>query len=79
MSIIDSILNLFKPKPLNKEGCESKIKYVEMKKAESQLRFARERDKSDPNLLKADQYEREVAHWDILLKKLKEQLKQLEE
>jgi len=73
MSIMDSIRNLFKPKPLTKEEYEAKVGLVETKRAQIQLRLARERDKSDPDPLKIDRYEREIVHWGLLLKKLKEQ------
>lgn len=37
---------------------------LETKRAEAQLRLARERDKPDPDVLKLDRYEREVAMWE---------------
>ena len=49
---------------------EQKRKTIETKRAEAQLRLARERDKGDPDVLKMDKYEREVHHWDLQLNKL---------
>lgn len=45
-------------------------KKIETKKAEAQLRLAREREKTEPDVLKMDKYEREVAMWDEQLNKL---------
>jgi hypothetical protein len=52
------------------EDVGKKRKSIETKRAEAQLRLARERDKSEPDVLKIDKYEREVAHWDLQLNKL---------
>jgi len=52
------------------EDVGEKRKTIETKRAESQLRLARERDKSQPDVLKIDKYEREVAIWDSQLTKL---------
>ena len=43
---------------------------IETKRAEAQLRLARERDKPDPDVLKLDKFEREVAMWDMQISKL---------
>ncbi|MEM3400337.1 MAG: hypothetical protein QXP42_05895, partial [Candidatus Micrarchaeia archaeon] len=43
---------------------------IETKRAEAQLRLAREREKSEPDVLKIDRYEREVAKWDGELSRL---------
>ncbi|VVB66636.1 Uncharacterised protein [Candidatus Gugararchaeum adminiculabundum] len=43
---------------------------LETKRAESQLRLARERDKPDPDVLKLDRFEREAAMWDAQLHRL---------
>jgi len=52
------------------EDVGEKRKMIETKRAEAQLRLSRERDKPDPDVLKLDKYEREVAHWDAQLNKL---------
>jgi hypothetical protein len=52
------------------EDIGQKRKMIETKRAEAQLRLARERDKPDPDVLKIDKFEREVAHWDLQLNKL---------
>ena len=43
---------------------------IETKKAEAQLRLSREREKTEPDVLKIDKYEREVSMWDEQLNKL---------
>lgn len=43
---------------------------IETKHAEAQLRLARERDKPDPDVLKLDRYEKEVAMWENQINKL---------
>ncbi len=43
---------------------------IETKHAEAQLRLARERDKPDPDVLKMDRYEKEVAMWESQINKL---------
>ena len=43
---------------------------IETKHAEAQLRLARERDKPDPDVLKMDRYEKEVAMWEAQINKL---------
>ncbi|MCX8195321.1 MAG: hypothetical protein N3G22_04430, partial [Candidatus Micrarchaeota archaeon] len=43
---------------------------IETKHAEAQLRLARERDKPDPDVLKLDRYEKEVAMWEAQINKL---------
>ncbi|MGB9719594.1 MAG: hypothetical protein ACPL06_03305 [Candidatus Anstonellales archaeon] len=45
------------------EDISEKRKILETKKAEAQLRLAREREKAEPDVLKIDRYEREVAMW----------------
>lgn len=45
-------------------------KKIETKKAEAQLRLSREREKTEPDVLKIDKYEREVSMWDEQLNKL---------
>ena len=45
------------------EDISEKRKVLETKKAEAQLRLAREREKTEPDVLKIDRYEREVAMW----------------
>ncbi len=45
-------------------------KKIETKKAEGQLRLSREREKTEPDVLKIDKYEREVSMWDAQLGKL---------
>jgi hypothetical protein len=52
------------------EDVGQKRKMIETKRAEAQLRLARERDKSEPDVLKIDKYEREVSHWDLQLNKM---------
>ncbi len=43
---------------------------IETKHAEAQLRLARERDKPDPDVLRLDRYEKEVAMWEGQINKL---------
>lgn len=52
------------------EDVGEKRKMIETKRAESQLRLSREREKPEPDVLKIDRYERDVAHWDAQLNKL---------
>ncbi|MCK4319615.1 hypothetical protein KAW38_03530 [Candidatus Micrarchaeota archaeon] len=52
------------------ENITEKRKIIETKRAESQLRLAREREKAEPDVLKMDQYERQVSMWDSQLNKL---------
>lgn len=52
------------------EDIGEKRKLIETKRAEAQLRLARERDKAEPDVLKMDKFEREVALWDNQLNKL---------
>jgi hypothetical protein len=52
------------------EDVGQKRKDIETKRAEAQLRLARERDKPQPDVLKIDKYEREVAVWDNQLTRL---------
>jgi hypothetical protein len=52
------------------EDIGEKRKILETKRAEAQLRLAREKEKAEPDVLKIDKYEREVAHWDAQLAKL---------
>ncbi len=52
------------------EDVGEKRKLIETKRAEAQLRLSREREKPEPDVLKIDRYEREVAHWDAQLGKL---------
>jgi len=43
---------------------------IETKHAEAQLRLARERDKPEPDVLKLDRFEKEVAMWEAQINKL---------
>ena len=52
------------------EDVGEKRKMIETKRAEAQLRLARERDKPQADVLKIDKYEREVAVWDGQLTRL---------
>lgn len=52
------------------EDISEKRRIVETKRAEAQLRLARERDKPEPDVLRIDKYEREVAQWDNQLNQL---------
>lgn len=52
------------------EDVGEKRKMIETKRAEAQLRLARERDKPQPDVLKIDKYEREVTVWDSQLTRL---------
>jgi len=52
------------------EDIAEKRKTIETKRAEAQLRLARERDKPQPDTLKLDRYEREVSIWDLQLQRL---------
>jgi hypothetical protein len=52
------------------EDVAGKRKDIETKKAEAQLRLAREKDKAEPDVLKMERFEREVSKWDNELNKL---------
>lgn len=52
------------------EDVGEKRKIIESKRAEAQLRLARERDKPEADVLRIDRYEREVAKWDTELQKI---------
>lgn len=52
------------------EDVGEKRKQIETKRAEAQLRLARERDKAQPDVLRIDKYEREAAVWDNQLTRL---------
>lgn len=52
------------------EDVSEKRKTIETRRAEAQLRLAREKDKAEPDVLKLDRFEREVAKWDNELNKL---------
>lgn len=52
------------------EDVAEKRRMIETRKAESQLRLARERDKGEPDVLKMDKFEREIAMWETQLQRL---------
>lgn len=52
------------------EDVGEKRKQIETKRAEAMLRLQRERDKAEPDSLRIDKYEREVAQWDAQLTRL---------
>lgn len=52
------------------EDIRQKRQIIETKRAESQLRLSRERDKPQPDPLKIDRHERELAQWDNQLTRL---------
>ena len=52
------------------EDIAEKRKTLETKRAEAQLRLARERDKPQPDVIRVDKYERDVAQWDAQLTRL---------
>lgn len=52
------------------EDVGEKRKMIETKRAEAQLRLARERDKPRPDVLRISKYESEVATWDAQLTRL---------
>lgn len=52
------------------EDVGEKRKSIETKRAEAQLRLSREREKAEPDVLKLDKYERDVAREDVQLNKL---------
>lgn len=52
------------------EDVAEKRKLIETKRAEAQLRLARERDKPQPDVLRIDKYERDAAKWDSDLTRL---------
>ena len=52
------------------EDVGEKRKTIETRRAEAQLRLARERDKAQPDVLKIDKYERDVSIWDNQLTRL---------
>ena len=52
------------------EDITVKRKDIDAKRAEAQLRLARERDKAEPDVLKMDKFEKEVSSWDSQLGKL---------
>lgn len=52
------------------EDISEKRRNIEAKRAETQLRLARERDKPDPDVLRIDKLERELSVWDLQLNQL---------
>jgi len=52
------------------EDISEKRKTIETKRAEAQLRLAREREKTDADVLKIDRYERDLELWDVQLSRL---------
>jgi hypothetical protein len=52
------------------EDVGEKRKMIETRKAEAQLRLAREKDKADPDVLKMEKFEREISMWDAQLNRL---------
>jgi len=52
------------------EDVAEKRRMIETRKAEAQLRLARERDKGEADVLKMDKYEREIAMWETQLQRL---------
>ena len=52
------------------EDVAEKRRMIETRKAEAQLRLARERDKGEADVLKLDKYEREIAMWETQLQRL---------
>lgn len=52
------------------EDITEKRKIIETKRAEAQLRLAREKERPDPDVLKMDRYEREVVKWENELQKI---------
>ena len=50
-------------------------KKIETKRAEAQLRLARERDKAEPDPLRIDRYEKEISMWDGQLGKISKGVK----
>ena len=50
-------------------------KNIETKHAEAQLRLAKEREKAEPDVLRLDRYEREVAMWESQINKLSQGIK----
>lgn len=52
------------------EDVTEKRKIIETRMAEARLRLSREREKSEPDVLKLDRYEKEVSKWETELHKL---------
>lgn len=52
------------------EDVAEKRRMIETRKAEAQLRLAREKDKGEPDVLKMDKFEREIAMWETQLQRL---------
>lgn len=52
------------------EDVREKRRFIETKRAEAQLRLSREKEKPEPDVLRIDKYEREVALWEGQLNKL---------
>ncbi|MBU0586194.1 hypothetical protein KJ780_01650, partial [Candidatus Micrarchaeota archaeon] len=52
------------------EDVNEKRKIIETRRAEAQLRLAREREKPEPDVLRIDRYEREVSKWSLELERL---------
>jgi len=52
------------------EDIGDKRKEIEAKRAEAQLRLQRERDKSQPDPLRLDRYERDASMWDVQLQRI---------
>ena len=70
MNLLEYFLSLFKPKLLTKEEeLKMKIRTIETKRAEVMLKLAREKEKSDPDILRIDKYERELVILEAELEK----------
>ncbi len=57
------------------EDITEKRRNIEVKRAEVQLRLARERDKTEPDVLRIDKLERELAVWDVQLGQIQKGMK----
>jgi hypothetical protein len=57
------------------EDITEKRRTIEAKRAEVQLRLKRERDKPEPDVLKIDKLERELAVWELQLNQLTKGIK----
>lgn len=78
-SLLEAIINFFKPKE-TVASLQRKKELIEARKSEAQLRLERERNKPNPDIMRIDGHEREMAAWDKMLEKLdkKIEMKQYE-
>ncbi|MBS3068061.1 hypothetical protein J4450_05135 [Candidatus Micrarchaeota archaeon] len=71
MNLLEYFFSFFKGKPKTKEEeLKDKIWHIEVKRAEVMLKLAREKEKHDPDILRIDKYEQELAVLDTKLSEI---------